>query len=750
MPWLMFVNPWLLWGLALVGVPVVIHLLTRRRHRRVVWAAMDFLLEADKQTRKRVRLENFLLLLLRCLVVLWIVLLVSRPWWEPRGAGALAGMGLGGAAREYVLVVDDSPSMGVKEGVGTTFGHMVRGVREFLHELAEGGGVGGRGDLVTILRTSGMGEPMVNREVVSRARVEEWSAGLEGMEPSDMPAKWEEVLGQVKTILGGESGGLARQVYLLTDLREGDWRLSGEGDAAGGGVGVLLREVSRLAERTSVLVQGEEHPDNLAVTAVAAAERHLSAGVDARVQVTVTNYGKAAVGQLPVTLQINGGAAQQAVIERLGAGEAVTLPFRVIFGEAGDYQVQAQIPADNLAADNTGRLAAWVKEGVTVLVVQGQGLGSGGVSETFFLERALQPRGTAASGNVVRVVAESRLETMDLGAYDVVVLANLMRVSEKQAEVLEKWVQGGGLVVGFAGDQVEPAVYNQWLYKEGQGLLPGRLTEARGDTSKERFWGLELAEPGHALLRVFTGNQNPFLNQVKVFRHWGLAMAEGAKGVLLTLREAERSAVLVEKRFGEGRAVWWMVGADTRWSNWPGDASFVVLMLEMVRAYAKGAETGMNLQVGELLEYRLNASRYRLETSVTDPSGAVVRVPGVPGARVAQAGEGGEDMTAMWVRYAATQRQGFYDLALTELEGRLVNKSYAVNLPGEEGNLRRADRQALQAAVGDGVVIEEGRPRVGGAATTAGRVEVWRGLVVLLVMTLMVEQWLAWSIGRRR
>ncbi len=743
MPWLMFINPWLLWGLALVGVPVVIHLLTRRRHKRVMWAAMDFLLEADKQTRKRVRLENILLLLLRCLVVMLIVLLVSRPWWEPRGAGALAEGVLGGEAREYVLVLDDSPSMGVKQGAGTTFAQMVRGVREFLNELAEGGG--GRGDVVTLLRTSRMDEPMVNRQGVSRSKVEEWSAMLEGLEPGDMPARWEQVLGQVKTIMSGESGGLARQVYLLTDLREGDWRLGGESDATGGGVGVLLRDISRLAERTIVLMQGEEHPDNLAVTQVAVTDRHVTAGVDTRVQVKVTNYGRAAVGQVPVTLQVNGAAGQRAVIERLGVGEAVTLPMRVIFAEAGNYQVQAQISSDNLPGDNVGRLAAWVKPGVSVLVVQGQGLGSGGVSDTFFLERALQPRGAVNSGNVVRVVTESRLEAMDLGAYDVVILANLMRVGERQVEALEKWVKAGGLLVGFAGDQVEAAVYNQWLHREGQGLLPGRLTEARGDTSKERFWGLELAEPGHELLRVFTGSQNPFLNQVKVFRHWGLAMAEGATGVLLSLQEAERSAVLVEKRFGEGRAVWWMVGADTRWSNWPGDASFVVLMLEMVRAYARGAEDGMNLRVGELLEYRLNASRYRPETSVTGPDGAVVRVPGVPGGA-----EGDEDATALWVRLAATQRQGFYDLALTELDGQVVTKSYAVNLPGDEGNLRRVELQSLQSAAGDGVVMEEGRPRVGGAVTTAGRVELWRGLVLMLLVTLMVEQWLAWSIGRRR
>ena len=70
-------NPALLWGGLAVMSPILIHLLSKRRFQVVAWAAMDFLLDADRQNRRRIRLEHLLLLLLRCLIILLAVALVD-------------------------------------------------------------------------------------------------------------------------------------------------------------------------------------------------------------------------------------------------------------------------------------------------------------------------------------------------------------------------------------------------------------------------------------------------------------------------------------------------------------------------------------------------------------------------------------------------------------------------------------------------------------------------------------------------
>ena len=56
----MFLNPWALAiGLLAIAVPIIIHLINRMQFRRVRWAAMEFLLAAQKRMRQRLLIETW-------------------------------------------------------------------------------------------------------------------------------------------------------------------------------------------------------------------------------------------------------------------------------------------------------------------------------------------------------------------------------------------------------------------------------------------------------------------------------------------------------------------------------------------------------------------------------------------------------------------------------------------------------------------------------------------------------------------
>src|SRR5262245_50389854 len=103
-----------------VSIPVIIHLLNRRRFRVVEWAAMRFLLAAQRKNARRMRLEQILLLVVRCLIVLLLVLAMASvtPWAEAvwRWVNPEGGKGfLPGSTRTHrILVLDGSFSMAVK------------------------------------------------------------------------------------------------------------------------------------------------------------------------------------------------------------------------------------------------------------------------------------------------------------------------------------------------------------------------------------------------------------------------------------------------------------------------------------------------------------------------------------------------------------------------------------------------------------------------------------------------------------
>src|SRR3989304_181180 len=101
-----FVHPLLLWGLPMVALPVLIHLINMMRHRRIQWAAMEFLLISQKKHRAWILLMLLLLLLLHIMATAAIVLMVAQPLLHHRW-----GRLLGGTQTHHGILLDDSFSM---------------------------------------------------------------------------------------------------------------------------------------------------------------------------------------------------------------------------------------------------------------------------------------------------------------------------------------------------------------------------------------------------------------------------------------------------------------------------------------------------------------------------------------------------------------------------------------------------------------------------------------------------------------
>src|SRR5690349_17650371 len=101
-----FLQPFILWGLPLILLPVLIHLLNRMRHRPQPWAAMRFVVSATRTSVSNARLRQWLILLLRVLAVLMLVLFLARPL-----AGGWLGWALAPAPDAIVILLDRSASM---------------------------------------------------------------------------------------------------------------------------------------------------------------------------------------------------------------------------------------------------------------------------------------------------------------------------------------------------------------------------------------------------------------------------------------------------------------------------------------------------------------------------------------------------------------------------------------------------------------------------------------------------------------
>ncbi|GIX48359.1 MAG: hypothetical protein KatS3mg131_2570 [Candidatus Tectimicrobiota bacterium] len=107
-----FLHPVFLLGTLAAAVPVILHLIARRRALVHRFPAVRFLLLADKRTARKFRVHQWLLLALRVLAICLLALVLARPRLSGSGAQAAVAQ----PPEAVVLVLDNSLSMAYRDG----------------------------------------------------------------------------------------------------------------------------------------------------------------------------------------------------------------------------------------------------------------------------------------------------------------------------------------------------------------------------------------------------------------------------------------------------------------------------------------------------------------------------------------------------------------------------------------------------------------------------------------------------------
>jgi len=199
-----YLQPWMLWVLPAVLLPIVIHLLNRLRYKTVHWAAMLFLLKANRDATRRAKLRQYILLALRCLVLLFLIWAMARPL-----VGGWIGSAAGGAPEAIVMLLDRSASMEARGGEGQE--------SKRAHALA----------LLTQAAKQSTGSHFVLIENVLRQPLEIAEASslatMQICEPTDTAADIPAMFRAALDYLAKNKPGSA-EVWVASDLQASNWR----------------------------------------------------------------------------------------------------------------------------------------------------------------------------------------------------------------------------------------------------------------------------------------------------------------------------------------------------------------------------------------------------------------------------------------------------------------------------------------------------------------------------------------------
>ncbi len=750
-----FTTPLLFWaGLIGVALPILIHLLNKRRFRRVDWAAMDFLLQAQKINKRRVKLEDFILLLLRCLIMAFLGMLLARPFFTSDAGGGL----FKSARHERVILLDDSLSMNAKSGGTTPLTEAGKAVTNWITTLASNN----TGDSFTLVLASRPERAIYRDEPLTEDAVSQILEDIKQLDAADATSQLPKALSEIEDMLDPSVNGrtaVNRIVYVVSDFRSRDWAPEAQKE--------VFASLKRISEESAGLYLVDAatggsagSTDNVVVEEVAVRDKALIAGVPTEFEVTVRNRGRAAVTDLAVRLTAGEMLPIERVIDRVGPGETGAASFTFTFSRPEDLsliepvRLKAEIApsdGDGLPDDNVRYFPARVKQGLRVLLIDGDPSSSYGESETFFMQKALSPRGRAISGLDLTVVDDSDLETLPLVDYEVIYLSNVYRLIDGARQRLEDWVEAGGGLVVVLGDQVDEESYNKDLFREGEGLVPLSLAGIQGDEEGNTWTLVEPQEMSHPVLKLFDGDGSPLLAGVKIFQWWSnqaaqAALDSGKVAVLAGLSNPEKTPLIVESSFGNGRVMTVTSALDLDWGNWPTEAVGYLIMLQELTRYMAPQRAGEGVfPVGGSLVHGLELTEFRPDGSVITPAGSSLPVRALPKA-------GGEQSTNWEVRFEDTPRRGFYEIELMPTDGGdPEGVLFAANVDTSEGALERVDWKAVESAMGESPVeIVVASASLMDLGATKSRTEFWRWALYLLLAFLCVELIYGWWLGARR
>jgi hypothetical protein len=788
------------------SIPIIIHLLNRKRFRVVPWAAMRFLLAAQKRTTRKLRIEQWLLLAIRTLmIVLLILAMVSvLHWMEPVWARLFPGGVAGNAARmgrtHRIIVVDGSYSMGRRHPDGTSFERAAQIAKQIVQS-------GNPGDGFSLVLLSAPAQTIVagpsdNTGAVAR----EIDALRLPHGNSDLPGGLAAVEKMVSQPLGKYN---QREVYILTDMQQTFF--SGVGlkphNRPGASSGERAGEVDpwqRVQQKASVVVVdvAREGADNLAVTNLYLGEPLALVGAMNSVTAVLHNYGTKEREQVKVDLLVgrarpepeDGKPMAEPFSLKVLQQELVSVPaavpgkegdvpvsFPITFTAPGEYVVQVKTEGDALDLDNVRSLVVTVRESVPVLLVNGKPAADRDDQATHHLAVALNPSGGASptAGPVSpfrpRVITEAEFGDVGLGSLDrtdCVVICDVARLSERKVEKLENFLHRGGGVVFTLGGQVDREAFNRLLYKDGAGLVPARLIGVKHAPPEQHYTLTadddEFKAPPLAAFGDI--NDRPALLSARFRQYYQVELPPkvAVRKMLSFLPPAKSDerpqpgsagkslldpAVLEWQRH-RGRVILITTTVNIDWGSWPGSPAFLPFVHELTRHAALGAPPRV-VSAGEPLMDYLTV-RYGLDGRIATPDGRDVSVT------LQDQGE------FAVVRFPETDQSGIYRLTLG---GSPREYLFAVNVPtststalSSESDLSRLNPGEVESSgqEGDVQVVTDLRdiqhkaravpasddPETG-PRSSAGPV-VARYLLLAFLALLILEMILAWRFGSAR
>lgn len=691
-----FLNPAFLFGLLAAGIPVIIHLLNLRKLQRIEFSTLRFLKELQKNQIRKIKLKQWILLLLRVLLILFLVTSFSRP--------ALKGVSVAGitssAKTTAVLIIDNSFSMDVIDQDGSLFNKAKSSALALVNTLQEG-------DEVALITTAGNDtEPQLTKNLT------EVEKRIRDLEISSARGNTGDALLRAVPLIES-SLNYNREIFIFSDFQK-------SGFPAPDNITDLS---SILGERvhTYLIPVSKQGIYNAGIDDLRVNSEIFEPGKTISVTVTAANHSENKSSECIISVYINGERAAQKSVS-LSPGAALPVDFDIPLTQTGHVTVTAGLEEDDIAGDNLRYASFYVPERLNTLLLYD-------IAEDIqFLQPALQAAFNSEKFSLTARSSSSAGGT-DLSAYNAIVLVSGAQTIN--AEPLKKYLEAGkGGIMLFPSAEVKPDIYKKLLQSLG---LPesGLLTGAPGSFTRPFYF--DKTELNHPLFTGIFEKGKEKSASPDIYSY--LQFFPGGRGKsIITL--ADGTAALSEHKSGNGRLLVLTIPPVLQYSNLPLKGIFVPLLYRSVYYLSGTGQKDSSVLAGQPLRFGVPQAK-KNQLKLSRPSGDDEYISD-------------DQIQSALFTWRATGRTGIYDLLSGEevLERKSVNHDPAesVTLASAEEEIK--DYFKKSGAANEPVILSYGSDITQEINQARFGAELWKFFLLLALLTAIAEMAVA-RVGKK-
>ncbi len=703
-------------GAALAALPVILHLFMRQTPKHVIFPALRLIRERQKQSKKRMKIKNWLLLLARMAILALMALALARPrvYSEVPLGDESQPMALG-------LVFDTSLSMEYKDKDKTRLDEAKERAKEILGKIPES-------SLVYVVDS---GEPGVPIGLSPSAALKR----IEGLNIRSVNRPLNAAMGQVYPVVA-ECDRPVHVVYVLTDLARTSW----QADRPAEGLEQVAKVKGGKAAKIATFVWRLTPPEvtNLAVDSAEPSSTIATQGESVEVRSRIRAVGKAAATRV-AEFELDGVKKGEQRLEIPAGGQVevtFTTPPKLADGEVHRGKVKLSGAPDPFERDDERFFVFKVRPPLKVLLLADVRF------EAEFVAAALDPEGPAAGRSYLverALYSDFGRYKKDLQTYACVFLLNVKKLDESDWGALNHYVhEGGGLVVA-PGQRSSPESYNNSIANQ---VLPAQLEDRPKAMPAQATFG-KVANITHPLFQRYGKDLDSMLGMVPIYRYW--PVKQPAEGRTL-LNFSDGAPALIERTFKgpkTGRVLLWTtplsrrpdVGAALKadanaWNEFPNPStgwSFLVLMNQTVPYLAGATSEQLNFEAGENVLLKLEPTNRYQSFLVTgpDPNTKPRLVP---------------SPSNEFLEVVEPPDVGIWSVKANGADNRVTMLGFSVNTPRSESQFTPLEKQDLDTIFGkDGYFLVEDVQTLKAKETFARlgyEIFPWLMFIILIVVTL--------------